>query len=539
MKNFKKILKNNLGSTLGTAALDILSSLAMVFAGYSLSFLFTAYEYEGDKVKAILYTLVVELVIWSAAMGLYYLSSLARAKIRQSMKNDLRAMVGKKIAGLDYREFVSKDCGNYVSWLTNDVEQIYEQSFSSLFSGIKNFATTLFSLGALFLLSPYIGVAAMVLFVIISVLPQFLNRYLQKANAAQSQALEVSVERYKDAIMGGSIFFLANLRERITQRIVGASREAEKACCRFKVTNAAVQVCVEGISLNGQIVLTVAALLTAALGAAPTGAVLSVGNLAGSFFNGAGNFVQALLTLKASKPLWEKFEDAQVHSAPKQALRGFKTISLNSVSFAYDEKTILHNQNYTFKAGEKYAIIGESGSGKTTLTRILLGLLPNYTGDVYYDQVEQRSVSPESIYDHIAYVDQQVYLFQDTLRFNITLGRPYSDGEVMDVIRRCRLESFVASLPEGLDTMISENGKNLSGGQRQRIALARALIQQVEFVIVDEGTSALDEANALEIEASLFDDPNLGVIIITHHLRESLNDKLTGIYSLAQPAVCG
>lgn len=206
MKNFKKILRNNIGSVMGTAFLNIFTSLALVFAGYSLSFLFTAYEYEGNKVKALLIALVVELVIWSAAMGFCYLSSLALAKMRRIIKNELRFMIGNKIAALDYTEFIAKDCGNYVSWLTNDVEQIYEQSFSSLFSGIENFAITIFSLGALFLLSPSIGFSAIILFVIVSVLPQYLNKYLQKANEAQSQALEVSVESYKDVIMGGSIF---------------------------------------------------------------------------------------------------------------------------------------------------------------------------------------------------------------------------------------------------------------------------------------------------------------------------------------------
>ena len=146
--------------------------------------------------------------------------------------------------------------------------------------------------------------------------------------------------------------------------------------------------------------------------------------------------------------------------------------------------------------------------------------------------MEQKHICLENLHRHIAYVDQQVYLFQDTIRFNITLGQPFTDREIMAVIKRCRLEDFVNSLPDSLDTVIKENGKNLSGGQRQRIALARGLIRNVQYIILDEGTSALDEANALDIENNLLNTPQLGVIIITHNLRDSIREQLTAVYQL-------
>ncbi len=123
-------------------------------------------------------------------------------------------------------------------------------------------------------------------------------------------------------------------------------------------------------------------------------------------------------------------------------------------------------------------------------------------------------------------------MFQDTLRFNITLGKSYTDAEIMEVVRKCCLEEYVQSLPKGLDTVIMENGKNLPGGQRQRIALARALIRKVEYIILDEGTSALDEVNAVEIENELLTIEGLGVILISHNLRSCIKEKLTAVYSL-------
>ena len=191
MKQYKALIKRNLGSIVGVSLMSILMSFAMVFAGYSLSFLYTAYEYEGDKLKALIYTFAIVILIWLFAMLVYYISLLAKSKIQQKLKNELRCIVGNKIGSLPYSDFVDKDSGHYVSWLTNDVNEIYSQSFSSLFSGIENLATAIFSLGALCLLSPYIGLAAIVLLVIISVLPQLTNKRLQKANAERSEALEV------------------------------------------------------------------------------------------------------------------------------------------------------------------------------------------------------------------------------------------------------------------------------------------------------------------------------------------------------------
>ena len=292
MKQYKILIKKNLDSIVGVALLNILTSFAMVFAGYSLSFMYTAYEYKGDKVKALILTFIIVVFIWLFAMLMYYISLVAKSKIQQKLKNELRCMVGNKIGSLPYSDFMDKDSGHYVSWLTNDVNEIYSQSFASLFSGIENLATAIFALGALYLLSPYIGIAAIVLLVIISVLPQLTNKRLQKANAEKSEALETSTENYKDVVMGGSIFFLTNLRNRICERIVVASEKAEKVCYQFNKTNVAVQILISTVSIVGQVILLLVTLLAAAIGATPAGAALSVGNLAGSFFNGAGELVQ-------------------------------------------------------------------------------------------------------------------------------------------------------------------------------------------------------------------------------------------------------
>lgn len=531
MKQYKVILKRNIWAVTGVSLLTVLASFAMVYAGYSLSFLFDAYEASGDRIKALVITFLQVLGIWLGAMLLYYLGLLARRRIKMKLKGDLREMISGKIAGMSYADFSGQDSGSIVSWLTGDVDQLYQQSFSSFFSCIEELSSAIFSLVALVSLSWYVGLVAVVLLAAITILPQFTGKRLQKANTRRSKAQEVSVEGYKDTIMGAQVFFLSGLRQRIAQRVSRTSAVAEQEYFHYDCCNSSVQILISTVSMVGQIVLLFLTLVAAVFGLASGGAALSVGNLSGSFFNGVSGVMQGYMTIKSSRPLWEKFRQ-EADQMPGTRLEDFTTIRLEDLSFQYGERTVLRNQNFTFRAGEKYAIMGESGSGKTTLTRIILGLLPGYAGEVRYGSVEQRRADLSGLYGQVAYVDQQVYLFQDTLRFNITLGRDYAEEEIMDVVRRCRLERFVASLPNGLDTMISENGKNLSGGQRQRIALARGLIRKVRFLILDEGTSALDEENAVDIEESLVSQKDLGVIFITHHLRTGIRDKLTAIYRL-------
>lgn len=537
MKQYRSLLRKNFAAVSGTVLLILLEALGMTFAGYALSFFFTAYEMPGDKVRALCFTGAAVAAVWLLAMLLYYTALLAQAKLQQKLKTALRGMIGETVSGLGYAEFTDRDSGHYVSWLTNDVEQIYSQSCAALFSGIESLSTAVFSFVALVTLSRWIGLTALALLLVISLLPQLTNRRLQKANAERSAALEIATARYKDAVMGGAVFFLADLRKRLCERITASSEQAEAACFRFNRTNTTVQTVISTVSMLGQVALLFVTLLAAVFGAASASALLSVGNLAGSFFNGAGSLVQCFMTVKASKPLWEKFRTAPPAERTGQADAGtFPEIRLENVSFRYGDRQVLENESFVFLAGGKYAVMGESGSGKTTLMKILLGLLPDYTGKVLYGGREQRELRAESLYARIAYVDQQIYLFQDTVRFNITLGEPYTEAEILAVVRRCRLAEFVSSLPAGLDSVISENGKNLSGGQRQRIALARGLIRRANYMILDEGTSALDEENAAQIENDLMDAPGLGVIVVTHNLRETVRKKLTAVYTLKGPA---
>lgn len=132
----------------------------------------------------------------------------------------------------------------------------------------------------------------------------------------------------------------------------------------------------------------------------------------------------------------------------------------------------------------------------------------------------------------MSYIEQNVFLFNSTIRDNITLGETFTDEQMEKALRDSALTGDLASMPDGLDTIVGEEGGNLSGGQKQRVAIARALIHDRSILLVDEGTSALDQNNADIVEKSLLDNPELTLILVSHHLTPERKEQFTQVYDL-------
>lgn len=531
MNEYRRILKKNRQPILLICALLIVDSAVSVAAGYSLSWILNAYESEGSRVHALLRASLGCIGLFTLSILINYAAEVGIFRFERLLKNDLREMISRKLSSLPYDQLTDRDSGVYVSWLTNDADMLCEKSCKGLFNCVRHGFTAAFAFAVMTASSWMLGTTATVLFLIGFLLPQAFSKRMERAAEKRSAALENSVESYKDTIMGATILTLSGLRSRIAERIGAASDRAEHAVFLSNRTTKRVNTILVVLNLVSQLTLSTIATLAAIQGAIPLGVTLSVANLCGQFFNGLQSCMENIMAIRSTKPVWEKFTPEEPVSEGKTALGSIQTISFDDVSFSYGDREILKNRSMAFRTDGKYAIVGKSGSGKTTMLKLILGLLPGYQGRIFYDGAEQQSVAPSSLYDQIAYVDQQVYLFQDTLRFNITLGEPYSDAEIMNAVRAARLDSFVESLPDGLNSVIRENGKNLSGGQRQRIALARGLIRRARLILLDEGTSALDEENAADIEQSLMDS-DCGVIFITHHLRDGIKKQLTGMYDV-------
>jgi len=194
------------------------------------------------------------------------------------------------------------------------------------------------------------------------------------------------------------------------------------------------------------------------------------------------------------------------------------SIRLKNVSFSYNKsEKVLNNINLEIKEGEKVAIIGETGSGKSTLAQILIGLYPIDEGEIFYNGVEIKDIGYKTVRENVGFVIQSPMMFNNSLRFNLTLGKDYSDEQIYKALKIAQLYDFVIGLEKGLDTVVGKNGTKLSGGQKQRLSIARVLLDNPKVIIFDESTSSLDnrtEDRLLEALDSYISDKT--VITIAH-----------------------
>jgi ABC-type multidrug transport system fused ATPase/permease subunit len=167
------------------------------------------------------------------------------------------------------------------------------------------------------------------------------------------------------------------------------------------------------------------------------------------------------------------------------------------------DRDVLAGVDFMIEPGRTVAVVGPTGSGKSTMTTLLTRLVDPEEGAIKVDGVDLRTLARNELAGSVALVAQTAFLFDDTIRGNITLGGDYGDEEIWDSLRIAQGDGFVKSLPHGLDTKVGERGTTLSGGQRQRIALARALVRRPRLLILDDATSAVDPQVEARILAGL------------------------------------
>lgn len=216
-----------------------------------------------------------------------------------------------------------------------------------------------------------------------------------------------------------------------------------------------------------------------------------------------------------------------------------KTVSIDikDLFFSYKEDPILNGINLSIKAGEKVALVGASGGGKSTLAQTLIGLYPPNKGMIYFNNTPLDQIGLEVVREHVATVLQHPALFNDSIRANLTLGRECSEDALWNALKIAQLKDTVASLENGLDTLVGRQGMRLSGGQRQRLAIARMIVAKPSVVILDEATSALDTETEQKLHKALAQFlTGITTIIIAHRL--SAVKQADHVYVFEEGQIC-
>ena len=475
---------------------------------------------------------------WFLRLGVNSLQEFFQGRAVRAMNNAVRRDMAATLLQKNHGEFHELDTGEYLSWFTNDINQVESLAWKPFYQCVDSAAAIVFSALALLtlhwlLLGAALGTAAVMLFV-----PQLFNKRMEKLGGICAQEQAAATSKLKDLLAGYDVLRFFGREQRFSQGADMASDQIEKPRFRLTYVKGFVSAGIGCINILCQMLVNVLIGVLSIQGVILQGSLMGGGNLCGSLSSSLGRMAHLLLSISSSKPYFEKItvhaDDAQT-KADTGLGQVNSAITVENLSFQYGERPILQDLSLQFQKGGKYALTGPSGCGKSTLLKLLLGWLPDYSGAIRFDDKDAKNFTPEQLQQQMSYIEQNVFLFNSTIRDNITLGETFTDEQMEKALRDSALAGDLTSMPDGLDTIAGEEGGSLSGGQKQRVAIARALIHNRSILLVDEGTSALDQKNADIVEKSLLANPELTLILISHHLTPERKKQFTQVYDL-QPA---
>ncbi len=506
-----------------TCGLQACSSLLVVEVFQSV--------FEGSMERFLTWILIL-VGIWFLLILCSTLKELLEGRAIRKLNNALRGDIAAALLRMSYSQYHSAGVGEQLSRFTNDISQIEALAWKPFFQFAGAAATAVFSVLALLTLHWSLVLAALVTTALMLLIPQLFNSRMERLGTLCGVRQAEATARLKDLLSGWDVLRAFSREERFSQGARQASDEIEQP--RFRLA------CVKGIAGGGvgcvnifcQALIIGLVGLLALWGFTRAGSLAAGGNLCGALSNALGSMAGLRLSFSSAKPYFEKIPVSGKPASQPRLEPVRSSISLEKLSFRYGQKPVLRELSLQFQKGGKYALIGPSGCGKSTLLKLLMGWLEDYEGRILLDDRDARSCTPEQLQQQMSYVEQNVFLFNATIRDNITLGGRFTDAQLQKALQDSALAADLAAMPAGLDTLAGEEGSSLSGGQRQRVAIARALIHRRSILLIDEGTSALDQQNADIVEQSLLGNPELTLILVSHHLTPERKAQFTRVYEL-------
>lgn len=484
--------------------------------------------------------MLILVVVWFLIYGLSGVETFFRCRVIRIMNNAVRQDIAEILLKKGYWSFHEQSVGEYLSQFTNDISQIENLAWNPFYDCIRSAVTVVFSIVALLTLHWSLLAASIVTTVIMLSAPKLFHKKMEYLGTVCTQKQSEAVSRLKELLTGYDVLRFFNQDQVFIRDTQQAGDQIEKPKFRLAYVKGFVSAGMGCVNIICQMLHVALIGILSVQGIILQGALTGGGNLCGNLSTGLGNMTQDVLSMSSVKPYFEKIsvhigETTENYIEPKAEMQieiMQNGITINNVSFCYNKKAALKGFSAYFEKGGKYALIGSSGCGKSTLLKLILGCLPEYTGSISLDNREISNYRPEQLWRQIGYIEQDVFLFNDTILYNITLGWEFTKEQIWMALQDSALENDLLSMPDGLNTIVGENGGSLSGGQKQRVAIARALLHNRSILLVDEGTSALDQINADRIEKNLLSKPELTLILVSHHLSEEHKKRFTKVFTL-------
>ncbi len=489
----------------------------------------TAYGKHGEEEIQKLFLFGVFIAI--TYLALEYAWRISRAKFLRACNFSLKKKIFNQILHYDINSFQESNNGSYISLLNNDLRLMDEKYFRVLPNIYSEMNMMAVALIAMFLYNPMLAILQIFLCIPQLLLPRVFGKKASDKQKKYMDSLDAWNAEVKDIFAGFEVVKSFGIEDKIIEKYRRSIENVERNGFEMRIQQAK-SISLSSVALYLSFILqTIFSVYLVFQGEITMGILLGAMQISNFIGNPAKEISTRYLEYQTVKPVISRISamlDRNFDMNEEKSRICLDTIvpvRIENLSFSYSYekgRQILFDLDFQFEKGKKYAIVGGSGSGKSTLIRLLMGYFDRYEGEIYYGEKLQKNVDKKSLYQHMAMIHQKVFLFDDTIRNNITMYKPYSDKEVWKAVNNAGLKDVIERMGEGLDSRIQEGGKNLSGGEQQRIAIARAFIQKIQVLLMDEGTSSLDSHTAGLIDSLLVNMEELTLICITHKVNKEL-----------------
>lgn len=485
----------------------------------------------GENTHYALSILVAILVVLAVFRGiLRYLEQMSGHYIAFKLLALLRDKVFSALRKLAFVKLQGKQSGQLLSLVTNDIELLevfYAHTIAPVMIAIL---TSMILLVVFAHISPFFALIAFIAYLTIgALLPMYTTKMAREEGRRYRDLVGEMNDYFLDSIRGmKEIQLFGNVNDR-NANIQAKSQAIDEAFYKIKAQESVVRSYTDiAVAAFNILILAVGLILFQAEKIQLTGLVVGVILLMSSYgpviaiSNLSNNLLQTLASGERVLALLNE-EPHLAEVTQGKNLKDVESIQVENLSFAYDKEQILSNVSFAVKKGEIFGVHGKSGSGKSTLMSLLMRFYDPSEGNILLNGENLKQINTVSLRDNFAYITQQTYIFNESIRENIQMAnRQATFDDVVTAAKKASVHDLIMSLPEGYDTKVSEMGSSLSDGEKQRIGIARAFLHNAPVILLDEPTSNLDSLNEAMILKALQEAKKDKIIILISHRQSTM-----------------